>query len=80
MVILSPLVCVIYFTFLKIYQNKTVTNSANTVKLRNLFDFASNLEKYFLVCLSCHSTFQEVQIDCKLDNQSSPIYVSVRGH
>ena len=45
MVNLSPLVCLIYFIFLKIYQNMTVTNSANTVKLRNLFHFASNPEK-----------------------------------
>ena len=44
MVNLSPLVCLIYFIFLKIYQNMTATNSANTVKLRNLFHFASNPE------------------------------------
>ena len=42
MVNLSPLVCLTYFIFLKIYQNMTATNSA---KLRNLFHIASNLKK-----------------------------------
>ena len=45
MVISLPLVCLIFFIFLKIYQNMKTTNSANTVKLRNLFHFASNPEK-----------------------------------
>ena len=47
MVISLPLVCLICFIFLKIYQNMKTTNSANTVKLRNLFHFASNPEKIF---------------------------------
>ena len=47
MVISLPLVCLIFFIFLKIYQNMKTTNSANTVKLRNLFHFASNPEKIF---------------------------------
>ena len=42
MVNLSPLVCLTYFIFLKIYQNMTAINSA---KLRNLFHIASNLKK-----------------------------------
>ena len=42
MVDLSSLVCLTYFIFLKIYQNKATANSANTVKLRNLFHFARN--------------------------------------
>ena len=45
MVNLLTLVCLIFFIFLKIYQNMTTTNSPNTVKLRNLFHFASNPEK-----------------------------------
>ena len=45
MVNLSPLVCLTYFIFLKIYQNMTATNSAKKVKLRNLFHIASNLTK-----------------------------------
>ena len=47
MVNLSPLVCLIYFIFLKIYQNMTATNSANTAKIGNLFHFASNPGKIF---------------------------------
>ena len=47
MVNLLPLVCLIYSIFLKIYQNMTATNSANTVKLRNLFYLVSNPEKIF---------------------------------
>ena len=45
MVNLSPLVCLTYFIFLKIYQNITATNSAEKVKLRNLFHIASNPTK-----------------------------------
>ena len=45
MVNLSPLVCLAYFIFLKIYQNMTATNSAKKVKLRNLFHIASNPKK-----------------------------------
>ena len=45
MVNLSPLVCLTYFTFLKLYQNMTATNSAEKVKLRNLFHIASNPTK-----------------------------------
>ena len=43
----SPLVCFIYFIFLEICQNMTATNSVNTVKLGNLFHFASNPGKLF---------------------------------
>ena len=50
-----PLVCLIYFIFLKIYQNMKATNSANTVKLRNLFYFASNPRK-ILFSLRFHVT------------------------
>ena len=39
---LSRLVCLIHFISLKICQNMTATNSGNRVKLRNLFNFASN--------------------------------------
>ena len=55
MVNLSLLVCLIYFTFLKIYQNMTATNSANTIKLRNLFHSASNPRKIFF-CLRFYVT------------------------
>ena len=47
MVNLSPLVCLIFFIFRKIYQNMTAMNSANIVKLTNLFDSASNPENFF---------------------------------
>ena len=47
MVNLSPLVCLIYFIFLKKYQNMTAKNSANTVKLGNLFHFADYPGKTF---------------------------------
>ena len=49
MVNLSPLVCLTYFIFIKIYQNMTPTNSAKKVKLRSLFDIASNPKKHFSV-------------------------------
>ena len=49
MVNLSPLVCLIYFIFLKIYQNKTSANTANTVNLETYFILQAILEKYFLV-------------------------------
>ena len=39
----------IHFTFLKISEDMTTTNSANTVKLRDLIHFASNPEIFFLV-------------------------------
>ena len=49
MVNLSPLVCLIYFIFLKLYQNKTSVNAANTVNLQIYFILIAILEKYFLV-------------------------------
>ena len=48
MVNLSPLVCLTYYIFLKIYQNMTATNSAKKVKLRNLFHIAGNPKKTLL--------------------------------
>ena len=50
---LLPLVCLMYFIFLKICQNMIETNSANTVKLGNLPHFASNPgKKIFSLSLS----------------------------
>ena len=49
MVNLSPRVCLIYFIFLKIYQNKTSANTANTVNLETYFILQAILEKYFIV-------------------------------
>ena len=49
MVDLSPLVYLIYFIFLKIYQNKTSANTSNTVNLETYFILQAILEKYFLV-------------------------------
>ena len=49
MVNLSLLVCLIYFIFLKTYQNKTSVNTANTVNLETYFILQAILEKYFLV-------------------------------
>ena len=49
MVNLSPLVCLLYFIFLKIYQKKTSVNAANTVNLETYFILQGILEKYFLV-------------------------------
>ena len=49
MVNLSPLLCLTYFIFIKIYQNMIATNSAKKVKLRNLSDIASNPKKHFSV-------------------------------
>ena len=49
MVSSSPLVCLTYFIFIKIYQDMTATNSAKKVKFRNLFDIASNPKKHFSV-------------------------------
>ena len=48
----------------------TTTNSVNTVKVRNLFHFASNPEKMFF---SLRFYVTALFNDCKLDNQSSPI-------
>ena len=47
MVNLSPLFCLNYFIFLKIYQSMTPRTSVNTVKLGNWFYFASNPGKTF---------------------------------
>ena len=49
MVNLLTLVWLIFYIFFKIYQNMKTMYSANTVKLRNLFHFASNPEKTFFV-------------------------------
>ena len=62
MVNLSPLVCLIYFIFLKIYQKKTATNSANTVKLRNLFHFRSNPGKCFILRFHVTALFETSEL------------------
>ena len=49
MVNLSSIVCLTCFIFLKIYQNKTSANTANTVNLETYFILQAILEKYFLV-------------------------------
>ena len=49
MVNLSPLVCLLYFIFHKIYQKKTSVNAANTVNLETYFILQAILEKYFSV-------------------------------
>ena len=51
---LLPLVCLIYFIFLKICQNVIATNSANTVKLGKLPHFASNPGKKIIKKKSLH--------------------------
>ena len=47
MVNVSPLVCLIYFIFLKIYQNKRSANTVNTVNLETYFVLQAILEKIF---------------------------------